>query len=657
MHGLNPEQTKAVEHIDGPVLIIAGAGSGKTRVITHRILNLIKNGVAPRDILAITFTNKAAKEMRERVFALLADSKELNTPVSANWSAGRNAETPFVSTFHALGVHIIRENAHLLGLTRHFTIYDRADSKRAVKEAMLQSSIDPKKFEPNVILNKISMAKGSGMNHIQYGESAKDFMEEMIAGIWEKYDAILSKEKALDFDDLLLRTCQLLENNLEIRKHYSSIWKYIHIDEYQDTNRVQYRIAKYLAESHRNICVVGDADQNIYSWRGATIENILNFEKDYPETAVIVLEKNYRSTKTILAAANMVIEKNILRKKKVLYTDNEDGEKISIIASYTEMDEARAVADICRNAIAEGISPQEIAVLYRANFQSRALEEAFIKKNVPYQLLGTRFFERKEVKDVLSYIRAALNKESLGDIARIINVPTRGIGKVTVARIFANQENLIPEATREKIAGFWNLLDNIKKEIFEKKPSETLKFVIQESGIEKMFGHSSAGRRGDSDDEERLLNIRELVSVATQYDHMNPEDGTMALLENAALATDQDELEKKENAVKLMTVHASKGLEFEIICIAGMEQDLFPFKHLDEGKVSQSEEEEERRLFYVALTRAKKKVYLSYTIIRTVYGAQRVNAPSEFIDDIEKELIDDTPLEKPTGAKAIFIDF
>ena len=521
----------------------------------------------------------------------------------------------------------------------------------------MQASIDPKKFEPSVILNKISMAKGDGMNCIQYRDLAKDFMEEMVAGIWEKYNAILAKEKALDFDDLLLKACQLLENNPEIKKHYNSIWKYIHIDEYQDTNRVQYKIAKYLAESHKNICVVGDADQNIYSWRGATIENILNFEKDYPETTVIVLERNYRSTKTILAVANMVIEKNILRKKKVLYTDNENGEKISIIASYTETDEARAIADICRNIIANGTSPQEIAILYRANFQSRALEEAFIKKNVPYQLLGTKFFERKEVKDVLSYIRAALNRESLGDIARIINVPTRGIGKVTIARIFANQESLIPESTRIRIASFWKLLDDIKKEILEKKPSETVKFVIQESGIDKMLGHSSTGGRGDADDEERLLNIRELVSVATQYDHMNPEEGIMALLENAALATDQDELEKKEDAVKLMTVHASKGLEFEIVCIAGMEQDLFPFKHINEGKMSQSEEEEERRLFYVALTRAKKKVYLSYTIIRTVYGAQRVNTPSEFIDDIEKELIEDAPPEKPTGAKAIFIDF
>ena len=657
---------------DGPVLIVAGAGAGKTRVITHRILHLIKKGVAPHSILAITFTNKAAKEMRDRVMALLEEDKELNLPISM-------VERPFISTFHSLGVHILRENARLIGLTRHFTIFDRADSRRAVKEAMGQSSVDPKKFDQGLILNKISLAKGDGANRLSFSDNAKDVFEEMVAGIWEKYEAILLKERALDFDDLLEKSAELLENHPDVRKHYNSIWKYVHIDEYQDTNRVQYKIAKYLAETQslngetiHNICVVGDADQNIYSWRGATIENILNFEKDYPEAAVIILEKNYRSTKTILEAANMVIEKNRLRKKKRLYTDNEAGEKLSLLVSYTEIEEARAITDLCRNLIASGTSPREIAVLYRANFQSRSIEESFIKKNVPYQLVGVRFFERKEVKDVLSYIRAALNRESFGDISRIINMPTRGIGKVTLAKVLSNREDLIPVATRVKIASFWKLLDDIKKEILEKKPSEAVRFVIQETGIEQML------RKGDSEDEERLLNIQELVSVAAQYDEestqvrkaqgANEQDGVKVgpspfpvgiekLLENAALATDQDELQKDKDAVKLMTVHAAKGLEFDTVFIAGLEQDLFPFKHLDEAKVNEFEEEEERRLFYVALTRAKKKVYLSYAIVRTIYGAQKVNAPSEFIEDIEEKLIDSAPPEKPSGAKAIFIDF
>ncbi|MEN9912652.1 MAG: ATP-dependent helicase PcrA [Candidatus Parcubacteria bacterium] len=658
MSTLNDAQQRAVDTFDGPVLIIAGAGAGKTRVITQRILNLIKKGVAPHNILAITFTNKAAKEMRERVNHLIEQDATLNVPISFH-------ERPFLSTFHALGVHIIRENAVLLGLTRHFTICDRGDSKRAVKDAMEQCSIDPKRFDPGTMLNMISRAKGDGMSRLEYADAANDHMQEMVAQVWEKYDATLLKDKSLDFDDLLLKTMQLLANNPQVRAKYQSIWKYIHIDEYQDTNKVQYRIAKYLAERHHNICVVGDADQNIYSWRGATIENILNFEKDYPETTVIALEKNYRSTKTILAAANSVIEKNRLRKKKTLYTDNDAGEKISLNASYTEVDEARNIADSARNIIEKGTSARDIAVLYRANFQSRAIEEAFIKKNIPYQLLGVRFFERKEVKDVLSYIRAALNKESWADIGRVINTPARGIGKVSIVKIMSGRSDLLPSAMREKLSSFWKLLEDIRHEIYEKKPSEAVRFVIQETGLERML------RAGDAEDEERLLNIQELVSVAAQYDeYVAPEQpadavteekipaGIEAFLTNAALASDQDDLEKDHDAVRLMTVHASKGLEFDHVFIAGLEQDLFPFKHMDDEGMSESESEEERRLFYVALTRARKKVHLSHTLIRTVYGAQRVNTASEFIGDIETSLIEDqAPPEKPSGAKALFIDF
>jgi DNA helicase-2/ATP-dependent DNA helicase PcrA len=644
MSTLNPEQQRAVETTEGPLLIIAGAGAGKTGVLTHRILNLIKKGIAPHQILAITFTNKAAKEMRDRVSNLLSADKSLNIPISFN-------ERPFVSTFHALGVHIIRENAQLLGLTRHFVIYDRSDSRRAIKEAMVQVSVDPKKFEPGTVLNMISRAKGDGIGYLHYADAAKDYLEETVASIWEKYDAILAKDKALDFDDLLLKTAQLLGGNEAVRKRYNTIWRYVHIDEYQDTNKVQYKIARYLAEEHRNMCVVGDVDQNIYSWRGATIENLLNFEKDYPEATVITLEKNYRSTKTILAAANDVIEKNRMRRKKTLYTDNETGEKISMLVSYTESEEARQIADEAKNLINGGTSPREIAVLYRANFLSRVLEEAFIRKNIPYQLVGVRFFERKEVKDVLSYIRAALNRESWNDIGRIINVPTRGIGKATVAKVMSGREDLLPPAMKQKMRDFWKLLEDIRKEISEKKPSESVRFVIQETGIERSL------LQGDSEDEERLLNIRELASVAAQYDHLKPEEGIEALLENAALASDQDELQKDQDAVKLMTVHASKGLEFEDVFIAGLEQDLFPFKHIDEEDMDQSEEEEERRLFYVAITRAKKKLYMSHTIIRTVYGAERINIPSEFIADIRAELIEEQKPEKPSGAKAIFIDF
>ncbi|MEI8327873.1 MAG: UvrD-helicase domain-containing protein [Candidatus Taylorbacteria bacterium] len=644
MTTLNDAQQRAVETTNGPVLIIAGAGSGKTRVITQRILHLIKTGVAPRAILAITFTNKAAKEMRERVLTLLSEDKTLNLPISYT-------ERPFVSTFHALGVHVIRENAKLLGLTRHFTIFDRSDSRRAVKDSMVEAGIDPKKFDASVILNMISRAKGDAISRLTYSDHAKGYTEEVVAQLWEKYELILAKEKALDFDDLLVKTAELLTEHPAVKEHYAAVWKYIHVDEYQDTNKIQYKIVKLLAEGHRDLCVVGDADQNIYSWRGATIENILNFEKDYPEATVITLEKNYRSTKNILAAANDIIEKNTLRKKKTLFTDNDEGEKISLIVSYTEVDEARAVADTARSLIDTGVPARSIAVLYRTNFQSRALEESFIKKNIPYQLVGVRFFERKEIKDILSYIRASLNRDSWSDIGRIINVPTRGIGKATIAKIMSGASHLLPPNMLLKLASFYKLLDDIQSEISIKKTSESVRFVIQESGIENSL------RGGDADDEERLLNIRELVSVATQYDHLSPEEGMEALLSNAALASDQDDLVKDEDAVKLMTVHAAKGLEFDFVFIAGMEQDLFPFKHMDDGEISQSEEEEERRLFYVALTRARKKVYLSYTILRTIFGTQRISNPSEFIEDIAKDLIDNHVPEKPSGAKALFIDF
>ena len=644
MTSLNDAQQKAVETTVGPVLIIAGAGSGKTRVITHRILHLIKQGIQPSSILAITFTNKAAKEMRERVVALLTEDNSLNLPIS-------NTERPFVSTFHALGVHIIRENARLLGLTRHFTIYDRSDSRRAIKESMVQCSIDPKKFDPSVILNMISRAKGDAIDRLAYLDHAKGYTEEIVAQIWEKYEAIMAKEKALDFDDLLAKTAELLTKYPDVKKHYANVWKYVHVDEYQDTNKIQYKIVKLLAESHRNLCVVGDADQNIYSWRGATIENILNFEKDYPEATVITLEKNYRSTKNILAAANNIIEKNTLRKKKTLFTDNDAGEKISLIVSYTEVDEARTIADTTKSLIGNGVGARTIAVLYRTNFQSRVLEESFIKKNIPYQLVGVRFFERKEIKDVLSYVRAALNRESWSDIGRVINVPTRGIGKATIAKIMGGQSDSLPAGMQQKLDSFWKLLDDIKIEITTKKPSEAVRFVLLESGLENSL------RSGDTDDEERLLNIHELVSVATQYDHLTPEEGIEALLSNAALASDQDDLVKDEDAVKLMTVHAAKGLEFDHVFIAGMEQDLCPFKRMDEGEMSLSEEEEERRLFYVAITRARKKVYLSYTILRTIFGTQRISNPSEFIEDIEKDLLDEHKPAKPSGAKALFIDF
>lgn len=666
---LNQRQQNAVENLTGPLLILAGAGAGKTKTISHRILQLIKTGVEPQSILAITFTNKAAKEMRERVFKLIDEDKSTNFPIS---SFGEGAQRPFVSTFHSLGVHIIKENAELVGLPRHFTIFDRNDSKRAVKDALEELNLDPKQFEPGAILNAISREKGDGVTCAEYMKkyggngggsgNPRDFYKKTIGNVWEKYERTLAKEKSADFDDLLLKTALLLKNHPEVRAKYHKQWLYIHIDEYQDTNRVQYDISQMLSSNNRNICVVGDIDQMIYSWRGADIQNILNFEKDYPEAKIVVLEENYRSTQTILAAANNVIKKNVMRREKNLFTKNHEGEKIQILISYTEKEEARVVADEVRELIASGTNPREICVLYRANFQSRVLEESFLNKNIPYQILGVRFFERKEVKDTLSFIRGALNRESAGDLARIINVPPRGIGKATIIKVLAGQESTLGPSLRMKVGQFLSLLDRIKNIATTQKPSDTVKYIIRETGMEAAY------RSGGSEEQEKLENLRELATVATQYDALPPEEGIEALLMNSALATDQDELEKDHDAVKLMTVHASKGLEFDYVFIAGLEQDLFPHQRMGKDELSQSEAEEERRLFYVALTRARKKVFVSYAQLRTIYGAQKVNTPSEFIADIGDEHIEakedrqlsgenDSVDDIVRGVKSIFIDF
>jgi DNA helicase-2/ATP-dependent DNA helicase PcrA len=624
---LNEQQKEAVLTTEGPLLILAGAGAGKTKTITHRILHLIEKGVHPSNILAITFTNKAAKEMRDRVDRLLSSDIAINRPISSG-------ERPFVSTFHALGVHIIKEQCVKLDIPRHFTIYDRDDSKRAIKSAIESLSLDPKQFDPGIILKIISREKGDAVTQIAFRKKTTDFFSSVVADVWDRYEATLKKEKSLDFDDLLLKTALLLKNDKDARDYYSSTWKYIHVDEYQDTNKVQYEIVKLLSEKHKNIAVVGDIDQNIYSFRGATIHNILNFEKDYPEAKVILLEENYRSTQTILAVANGIIEKNKLRRDKTLFTKNAVGEKVELTISYTEIDEARAVASKAAELVGgsdekEKVQPRDIAVLYRANFQSRVLEEAFLREHIPYQILGTRFFDRKEIKDVISFIRAALNRDSSNDLVRVINVPPRGIGKATMIKVIAGQTESLAPALRQKVSAFMGLLDRIKQASETDPPAVLVKYILQESGMEISF------KNGTVEGEEKLENLRELVSVAAQYGSVE------SLLENAALATDQDELEKDTNAVKLMTVHASKGLEFDYVFITGLEEDLFPHKRMNENGITQAEEEEERRLFYVAITRAKKKVFLSYAQIRTIFGSQKINAPSEFIGDINKDLIDE----------------
>lgn len=640
---LNQAQWEAVNHQEGPLLVVAGAGAGKTRVITYRIKRLIEAGVRPEEILAITFTNKAAREMKERVEKLL--DPNIRTK-------------PFVSTFHSLGALICRAHARALGRDRYFSILDRDESLTLVKQAERELSIDEKRFEPRKILGAISRAKGDGFSLAEYREeNGKEFYPKLVAQVWERYQALVSKARAFDFDDLLLETVKLLRREPEILKYYQEQFKYLLIDEYQDTNTVQYDLAKLLAGERRNICVVGDVDQSIYSWRGADFENLLRFEKDFPGAKVVLLEENYRSTQTILTAANQVIQKNTKRHEKNLFTKNNEGEQISLVTSLSELAEADFIAGEAKRLIGDGTSASEIAVLYRANFQSRVLEEAMLRKNVPYQVLGTRFFDRKEVKDLMSYLRAALNHEDYASLARAIQTPARGIGKTTIAKIANGEQDSLPPSMGRKVQEFFNALEKIKQAIETKNTSEVIKFTLSASGLEAGL------KKGGEEEQERLENLRELVTLATKYDYLPAPEGVIALLEEVALASEQDSLNEKKDGVKLMTVHAAKGLEFDYVFISGLEQDLFPHTGFGPsgGRAGEKDrdEEEERRLFYVAITRARKKVYLTYAQVRTIFGSRQVTVPSEFIFDISDDLLEaseHTPSDLPNGGKSYLPD-
>ncbi len=1008
LKNLNEEQKRAVLTTEGPVLIVAGAGAGKTKTITHRILNLIINGVRPENILAITFTNKAAKEMRDRVTDLLeqyANESSAPRPVVSSAllpgsglheqsASGRHLH-PFVSTFHSLGVRIIKENAELLKLPRHFNIFDKADSKKALKDALVSLGIDPKEHLDK-IQNIISSEKGRGTDLKEYLEhDSFNSVGDLTKRAWIKYEETLNKEHALDFDDLLLKTLKLLKKYPDVLEKYQNRFLYIHIDEYQDTNKIQSEIVDLIAKKHQNVCAVGDTDQClvkgtkikmasgdlkpiekiqkgeyvlsnygcgdfrqakitnvksriskenlikivtakgailestadhihfagyrlgstpqlflnylmykkdfgwrigttsvytngqiksmvgfiqrsnqehadatwvisthktqkealiqeyilslryqiptipfvprkssgangyvndsvalkeifssfntelsaeklladlglslnhphhqpqthnsnrrninvtlcadrrgktpmhlisifgndnegkdklesigfsvrpaknntknwrfetvnsdygkvsvlatqiasifpkvnmvfkarlgrnnknardsnslpcipagsvmpgmalftedgydvvskiskisnsinkvydldienthnfiandivthncIYSWRGAEIKNMLHFEKSFPGVQTFFLEQNYRSTKNILAAANQVIEKNNYRIPKKLFTENKEGEKIGIFEARNEQDEGHFIAMKSKEIIADGVNPENIAVLYRANFQSRALEDAFLAHNVPYQMLGTKFFERKEIKDVISYIKASLNEANVSDFIRIINVPARGIGKTTVQKILAGTETELPESTKIKINSFRKMLEGFKTVLTTIKPSEAIKYIIKASGIENSL------HTGIEEDTERLENVMELVSLAVKYDGEEGEAGIENFLTDAALVSDQDALGDNKTGVKLMTVHSSKGLEFDYVFISGLESDLFPHRKMGEGHKNKEDSEEERRLFYVAITRAGKKLFLTWTNTRTIFGSTEVNSRSEFVDDI-----------------------
>ena len=615
---LNEAQKKAVLHKDGPLLVLAGAGAGKTRAISHRVAYLISQGVKPEDILAITFTNKAAEEMKTRINKLLRVT-----------GYGLRV-TPFVSTFHSLCAYILRKSGKDFGISQNFSILDKEDGLEVVKSAMKDLKIDPKQFQPAKISAIISRLKGNLLTSEEFAATAgKEFFPRTMALIWNKYEENLKKQKALDFDDLLLKTYLLFKKNSKAREYYQEFWQYILIDEYQDTNKAQYELSRILAEKHRNICAIGDVDQAIYSWRGADFRNIINFENDYSDRTTIVFEENYRSTQNILEAAARVIEKNRMRKPKRLLATKEKGAEISLFEAMNEEEEAEFVVHKIKELVKARVNPSEIAVLYRANFQSRILEESCLKHKIPYQMLGTQFYERKEIKDIFSFLKAALNPNDLMSVKRIINVPVRGIGKVTILNFFAKKE--LPLDAQKKVSQFLGLLNSIKEKIDRAKTSEVIRFAMKKTGLEEFLENSS------DDDKERLENIKELVTIATRYDHLASPDGIERLLIDSALFSEQDSLDMKKEAVRLMTVHSAKGLEFKYVFVVGLEEGLFP--HSGFGDSGPDRQEEERRLFYVALTRAKEKLFLSFSALRMVFGAKQLNLPSRFLSDIPDRLL------------------
>jgi DNA helicase-2/ATP-dependent DNA helicase PcrA len=628
LEGLNDAQKQAVLAIDGPVSVLAGAGSGKTRVLTTRVYHLIREGIPADQILAITFTNKAAREMRERVRKMLGD----------------NGPLPFIATFHGLGRELLESYGKTLGIPRFFSIYDRSDSEKAIAVALKSLDVSAKEparpdgrsggFSPRAILGKISRAKGDGVTIDEFYEKNmhSSFGNKITAEAWRLYEKTLKAEKALDFDDLISLPVRLLEEHADILVLAQNRWRYIHIDEYQDTNALQACLADLLAEKHCNLFVVGDIDQTIYTWRGATIENLLEFDKKYPKAQTIILERNYRSTRNLVDAANTVIEKNKNRKEKYSTTEHKEGEPIVVHLAINAEDEARWIATKILELSRRGIKFEEIAILFRTNFQSRALEEGLLQAGVPYKLLGTHFFARKEIKDMLAWMRLALDPSREVDMIRAAASPSRGIGKVTLGKIAAGQRSELRAGELAKIEAFEKIIKELADATETLAPSEFVKLVVEKSGMRRALVDD-----GTEEDRERFENIEELASVAARYDDEPGKAGISAFLSDAALASDQDELDQGEKTgVTLMTVHAAKGLEFDTIFVSGMEEGLFPHQGFDEKS---RDEEEERRLFYVAITRAKERLFLTLTRIRKIYGSDYITEPSSFLSDIDSSLM------------------
>lgn len=633
-YGLNPQQAEAVINTEGPMLIMAGAGSGKTKVLTCRVANLLQKGVRPYRILAITFTNKAAAEMRERV----------------NNMSGPAAKDVWLFTFHAFCARFLRmEIDKLPGYGGNFAIYDTADSQNLIKQILKEMNLDDKRFQPSGILSRISNAKNALQDAAAFARQAGDFYEQKVADIYSRYEQKLQLNNALDFDDLLMLSIKLLQENKEVREKYQDRFDYLLVDEYQDTNHAQYLLTKFLAAKHRNICVVGDADQSIYGWRGADIQNILDFEKDYPDAKVIKLEQNYRSTQIILDAANAVIENNTGRKPKNLWTENKSGADIIYFQAVDERDEARFVIEQLQNLQrTENKKLGDMAILYRTNTQSRIFEEMLIKSGISYNMVGgLKFYERKEIKDIIAYLRVIFNPADSLSLLRIINVPKRGIGDASLAKIqayaAANNVSLF-EAVSNAAAidglssRFVSKLDDLAGIIFElmnlagEAPVEDLiDRVLRDTGYLEELENERTPQA-----QSRIDNLHELISVAQEFAASEEENNLENFLAHVALVSDIDDTELGEDAITLMTLHSSKGLEFPIVFLVGMEEGLFPHARtlMDETEI-----EEERRLCYVGITRAKEKLFLSSTKMRTIYGNTVTYPPSRFLQEIPARLV------------------
>lgn len=660
LNGMNPRQKEAVLHTDGPLLLMAGAGSGKTRVLTHRIAYLIEEKeVNPWNILAITFTNKAAKEMKERVNAILASG----------------GEDVWVSTFHSMCVRILRRDVDFIGYNRNFTIIDSSEQLTLMKRILKELNIDPKKYDPRSILGTISQAKNSLQTPQDFAKMQGSYYEEIAAKCYAAYQKELQYNQCMDFDDLIMNTIRLFEEHPDSLTYYQNKFHYIHVDEYQDTNHAQYTLVNLLAGRFRNLCVVGDADQSIYGWRGADMQNILDFEKDYPDAAVILLEQNYRSTKNILSAANQVIENNSNRKPKNLWTENKEGNKITYYRADNERDETRFIVDRMQEEIRSNHRNYgDFAILYRTNAQSRVMEETLLKANIPYKMVGGhKFYDRKEIKDILAYLNVLANPQDSISFERIVNSPKRGIGPGSIEKLrsFASlHEWPLLEAAQnvdlaniggkagQQLGAFGEMIQEVTQMIPYLTVTELTKEVLDRSGyLEDLKIQNTLEAQA------RIENLEEFLTVTQEFDKQfeqqneedadAPEEKLTVFLNDLALVSDIDNLEEDASQVTLMTLHAAKGLEFPVVFLIGLEEGVFP---LTRALMEESELEEERRLAYVGITRAEEALYLTNAFSRTLYGRTQYNRPSRFVEEIDQELLEiegmrPTPKKTPVFAK------